>query len=183
MRKVQRTDIVDYQTYDDTRQAVRQAILEIKRPRRVHVGPYLTFLFENATTLRYQIQEIMRVERIVRETDIRREVETYNDLLGGTGELASCLLVEIDDRDEREKKLRAWRTLPSHIYIRTEAGLVRPTFDLTQVEEDRISAVQYLKWPLAGQAPLAVGSDHEALTAETVLDPAQRAALAADLAD
>lgn len=181
MRKVDRSEIVDYQTYDDTRAAIRQGILEIKRPRRIHVGPYLTFLFENAQTLRYQIQEIMRVERIVREAEIQREVETYNDLLGGPGELACCLLVEIDDRDDREKKLRAWKDLPDRIYIRTDAGLVRPLYDLTQVESDRISAVQYLKWPLGGQAPLAVGCDHPELTAETLLDAEQRAALLADM--
>jgi hypothetical protein len=181
MRKVHRSEIVDYQTYDDTRAAIRQSILEIKRPRRIHVGSYLTFLFENATTLRYQIQEIMRVERIVREAEIQREVETYNDLLGGPGELACCLLIEIDDRDEREKKLREWRDLPGRIYIRTEAGLVRPQYDLTQVEAEKISAVQYLKWPLGGHAPLAVGCDHPQLTAETVLDAEQRAALLADM--
>jgi hypothetical protein len=147
----------------------------------VHVGPYLTFLFENAATLRYQIQEIMRVERIVREADIQRELETYNDLLGKAGELACCLLIEIDDRDEREKKLSAWRDLPRQIYIRTATGLVRPNFDLTQVEAEKISAVQYLKWPLDGQPPLAVGCDLPELASETVLSDEQRAALAIDL--
>jgi len=56
---------------------VRTAIMEVKRPRRIHVGPHLTFLFENADTLRYQIQEVMRVEGIVREADIQHEIDTY----------------------------------------------------------------------------------------------------------
>ena len=65
MRKVQRSEIVDYQTYNDRRTDLRPHILAIKGPRRIHVGPHLTFLFENADTIRYQIQEMMRTERIV----------------------------------------------------------------------------------------------------------------------
>jgi hypothetical protein len=181
MRKVQRSEIVDYQTYSDRRPATRTAIMEIKRPRRIHVGPHLTFLFENAETLRYQIQEVMRVEGIVREADIQHEIDTYNDLLGGEGELACCLLIEIDDKQERDRALRAWRALPQHVYLRTDQGVVRPTYDTSQLDEEKISAVQYLKFPVGAAHPLAIGTDLPALTAETILDDEQRAALAADL--
>jgi hypothetical protein len=181
MRKVHRSDILDYQTYADGRDGERQRIMEIKRPRRVHLGPVLTFLFENAETMRYQIQEVMRAERIVRDADIQQELDTYNGLLGDEGELGCCLLVEIDDREERERKLREWRHLPDHVYLRTEAGLVRPTYDRAQVEEDRISAVQYLKFKVGPHPPLAIGCDLPALTTETILADDQKAALAADL--
>jgi uncharacterized protein DUF3501 len=183
MRKVQRSEILDYQTYDDRRNAARTAIMEVKRPRRIHVGPTLTFLFENAETLRYQIQEVMRTERIVRETEIQQEIDTYNDLLGGAGELACCLLIEIDDRAARDRALRAWRDLPRHLYLRTDQGLVRPTFDPGQRDDEKISAVQYLKFAVGTGRPLAVGCDLPELVAETVLDDEQRAALAADLSD
>ncbi len=182
MRKVQRSELLDYQTYADRRDAERQRIMEIKAPRRVHVGPVLTFLFENAETMRYQIQEVMRAERIVREADIQQELDTYNGLLGDDGELGCCLLVEIDDREERERKLREWRALPDHIYVRTDAGLVRPTYDRSQVEDDKISAVQYLKFKLGTHPPIVIGCDLPALTTETVLSPPQRSALTTDLA-
>jgi hypothetical protein len=182
MRKVQRSEIVDFQTYDDQRNVVRAAIMEVKRPRRIHLGPSLTFLFENAETLRYQIQEVMRAERIVREADVQHEIDTYNDLLGGEGELACCLLIEIDDRVERDRALRAWRALPQHIYLRTDHGLVRPRYDPGQLDDEKLSAVQYLKFAVGTGRPLAVGCDLPALAGETVLDKEQQAALAADLA-
>jgi hypothetical protein len=183
MRKVVRSEIVDYQTYGDIRDERRTAILEVKRPRRVHVGMHLTFLFETTDTVRYQIQEMMRTERIAREADIEREIATYNTLLGDSGELGCTLLVEIDDREERMRLLRAWLGLPQHLYVRCEDGTrVRPTFDAAQVGDEKISAVQYLKFPVGNRRPVAVGSDLPALTIEATLTPEQQAALIADLA-
>jgi hypothetical protein len=184
MRKVQRSEIVDYQTYNDTREATRAAALAIKQPRRIHLGEALTFLFENADTIRYQIQEMMRAERIVRESDIQQEVDTYNALLGGVGELGCCLLIEIDERAEREQRLREWRRLPDHVYLRCDDGSqVRPSYDGAQIDEDKISAVQYLKFALGTRRPVAVGCDLPGLVVETTLTDQQRTALAADLAD
>jgi hypothetical protein len=185
MRKVEREEIVDYQTYADNRERTRLAIMEVKRLRRIHVGPSLTFLFENTDTIRYQIQEMMRVERIVRDADIRQEIDTYNAVLGDAGELGCCLLVEIDDRQEREQALRQWRALPEHLYVRCQDGaLVRARYDRAQVEEDRISSVQYLKFAVGGgRAPVAVGCDLPGIEVETVLTEEQQTALRADLAD
>lgn len=182
MRKVDRSEIVDFATYGDRREAIRKEILELKRPRRVHVGEYLTFLFENADTIRYQIQEIMRAERIVREADIQSEVATYNAILGDEGELGCVLLIEIDDKGERDRLLRAWRALPQHLYLQCADGSrVRPRYDEAQANEEKISSVQYLKFALADRVPVALGSDHPQLTVETALSEEQRAALLADL--
>jgi hypothetical protein len=184
MRKVQRSEIVDYQTYGDNREATRAAMLAIKGPRRVHVGPHLTFLFETTATMRYQIQEMMRAERIAREADIQREIDAYNAVLGDHGELGCTLLVEIDDRDERILRLREWRGLPDHLYLRCDDGTrVRPTYDRAQVDDEKISAVQYLKFPVGARRPVALGSDLPALSVEAVLTPKQQAALIEDLAD
>jgi fructose-bisphosphate aldolase class 1 len=87
MSYIKRSDIVDYQTYGDMRDSFREQVLRAKDLRRVHVGPYLTFLFENKLTIRYQIQEMMRLEKMVRESDIEHEIKTYNGLLGAPGEL------------------------------------------------------------------------------------------------
>jgi hypothetical protein len=184
MRKVQRSELVDYQTYADRRDAVRRAVMEVKRVRRVHVGGPLTFLFENDDTIRYQVQEMMRAERMVREADIQHELDTYNALLGDQGELGCCLLVEIDDRDERDRLLRAWRDLPDRVYLRCDDGSqVRATHDAAQIGEEKISSVQYLKFKVGTRRPVAVGCDLPGLTAETPLTDEQRAALAADLDD
>ena len=183
MKPVLRSDLVDYQTYEDTRPAFRELVMAEKAARRIHVGGALTFLFENTLTTRYQIQEMMRTERIVRERNIQHELETYNALLGGPGELGCTLLIEIDDPAERAARLVEWFDLPAHLYARTDGGTkIRPTFDEEQRGDGRLSSVQYLKFPMEGRAPIAIGVDLPGLEAETVLDAGQRAALAADLA-
>ena len=113
MKTVERSEILDYATYEERRAAIRDAAMQAKDERRVHVGRYLTFLFENRETIRYQIQEMMRAERMVREADIAHEIETYNELLGGGGELGCTLLIEIDDPAERAVKLGRWLGLPA----------------------------------------------------------------------
>ncbi len=184
MRPVERSEIVDLQTYERVRPAVREKIFAVKAPRRIHVGEHLTFLFENTDTMRYQIQELVRAERLVREEDIRHELDTYNALLGADGELACALLIEIDDPVLRPVRLREWFRLPEHVYVRLEDGRrVRAVFDEAQRGEGRLSSVQYLKFPVGDRVPVAVGVDLPGLEAETGLSPAQRAALAEDLAD
>jgi len=186
MRPVERSQIVDYVTYEEGREAYRKQVLAEKAPRRIHVGPHLTFLFETRETVRYQVQEMMRAERIVREADVLHELETYNELLGGPGELGATLLIELDDPAARDRKLGAWLDLPRHLYLKLEDGSrAAAQFDPRQVGDTRLSSVQYLKFATGGRAPLAVGCDHPdpELRHETPLTPEQRAALARDLAD
>jgi hypothetical protein len=183
MRPVRREEILDLATYERSRDEIRAGILEVKRRRRVHVGGVLTFLFENTATMRYQVQEMVRAERMTGEAEIRHEIETYNELLGGKGELGCSLLIEIPDPEERDRKLRAWLALPRHLYVKLEDGTrVRAAFDPRQVGSDRLSSVQYLRFDVGGRTPVAVGADLPELTVETALDAEQRAALAADLA-
>jgi hypothetical protein len=182
MRRVRREELLDLAAYERSRGEIRAAILEAKRLRRVHVGA-LTFLFENTATIRYQIQEMVRAERMMREEELRHELDTYNELLGGPGELGVSLLIELPDPAERDVKLREWLELPAHLYLRLEDGtLVRPRFDPRQVGTDRLSSVQYLAFDVKGRAPVAAGSDLPALRVEALLTQEQRDALAADLA-
>jgi len=184
MSQVERHTIVDFATYEDTRAATRAATMEIKKPRRIHVGPYLTFLFENVDTMRYQIQEMMRIERIVREADIQHEIDTYNEVLGGPGELGCTLMIEIDDEGERDIKLRRWLGLPEKLYMTLEDGSrVGATYDERQVGTDRVSSVQYLKFNTGGKIPVALGCalDDPDVGVEAKLSPEQVQALTADL--
>ncbi len=184
MRPVRRDELLDLAAYERSRGELRAAILEAKRRRRVHVADVLTFLFENTATIRYQVQEMLRAEKIAREEDVLHELATYNDLLGGKGELGCSLLIEIPDPAERDRKLREWIDLPPHLYAKLDDGTqVWARFDPRQVGTDRLSSVQYLKFDVGGRVPVAVGSALPALVAETPLDAEQRAALAADLRD
>lgn len=182
MKPVERKEILDYVTYDEQRDAIRDEVMAAKAIRRVHIGEYLTLLFENHLTMRYQIQEMVRVERMVKEADIQHEIDTYNDVLGGDGEFGCTLLIEIDDPVIRNVKLKEWWALPEKIYLPLEDGTrISATFDERQRGDDRVSSVQYMKFNTGGRIPVAAGVDLPGFQAETKLSDEQRVALADDL--
>lgn len=179
---VDRSEVLDYETYSDLRSGIRAAAMAAKDRRRVHVGEHLTFLFENHETIRYQVLEMVRAEAIVRESDIRHELDTYNELLGALGDLGCTLLIEIDDPAARDRLLREWRGLVDHLFLRFGDGsTVSAAFDPRQVGDDRVSSVQYLRFRVDGRVPVAVGCSLPALSVEASLTSDQRAALADDL--
>jgi hypothetical protein len=184
MKPVERNSLLDYVTYEERRNEIRARVLEVKRVRRVHVGDVLTFLCENADTVRYQVQEMMRAEKIVKEVDVRHELDTYNELLGGAGEIGCTLLIEIGDPVERAAKLGAWLELPWHIYATLEGGeKVYAQFDDRQISDGRLSSVHYIKFPVRGRVPVAFGVDLGGdLQGETALTAETREALRSDLA-
>ena len=182
MRPVARKELLDLGDYERARPEIQRRVMAAKAPRRIHLGEVLTFLFENPDTVRYQVQEMIRAERIVEEAAILHELETYNELLGGKGELGCALLIEIDDPARRDAKLREWLLLPKHLYLVSATGKRVPaTYDPRQVGADRLSSVQYLKFDVKGEAPVAIGCDLPGLALEVALSPEQRAALEEDL--
>lgn len=123
MQKVLRGEILDFVTYEERRAELRTAAMAEKAVRRVHVGQNRPSLFEKTTlTACDQILEMVRAKRMVRESDIAHEIETYNELLGGPGELGCTLLVEIPTAEERDVLLRKWREVPTHLYARLADG-------------------------------------------------------------
>jgi hypothetical protein len=181
-RQVRVGDLLDAGAYESQRPAFRDEVFRAKDRRRIHVGEYFTFLFENTLTIRYQIQEMIRAEHIADRAAIQHEVDTYNGLLGGPGELGCTLLIEIDDPALRAMRLREWYALPEHVYVRlTDGGAVRASFDESQRGQGRLSSVQYLKFRVGSAVPVAVGIDLPGLAAEVPLSPDQRAALTEDL--
>ncbi|MEZ5976847.1 MAG: DUF3501 family protein [Planctomycetota bacterium] len=182
MNRVSVDQILPIEKYEAVRPAMQQRVWFEKARRRVHVGEHLTFLFENAETVRYQVQEMLRIERRSAPEDVAHEVATYNELIGGPGELGCTLLIEIDDPALRATKLAEWLELPAHLYAKLADGrLVRPVFDPRQVGETRVSSVHYLTFPVGDVAPVAIGADHPTLTAETAFAVDQHAALQSDL--
>jgi hypothetical protein len=125
---------------------------------------------------------MIRTERMVRESDIIHEIETYNELLGKDGEIGCTLLIEIEDPAIRIPKLQQWLNLPEKLYLLLENGTRIPaTFDERQRGTSRLSSVQYLKFDTKGQVPIAAGVDLPDLKAETALTADQQAALETDL--
>lgn len=182
MKPVERAEIIDYMTYEEHRDALRSKVMAAKALRRVHIGDYLTLLFENHLTMRYQIQEMVRAERIVKEADIKHEIDTYNEVLGGDGEFGCTLLIEIDDPAIRDVKLKEWWRLPEKMYLQLEDGTrIWATFDERQRGEDRVSSVQYMKFNTGGRVPVAAGVDLPGFQTETTFTAEQRHAFREDL--
>jgi hypothetical protein len=180
VKRVERSELLDYVTYVEQRETIRGSALRAKSVRRLLVGEYFTFLFENRETVLYQVQEMMRIERIVKEDDIQHELDTYNELIHSAGTIGCTLLVGIDDEALRE--LQEWMGLNEHIYAKLpDGGLARPTWDPRQVGDTRLSSVQYLSFPLGPEAPVAIGIEMPGIEAETELSDAQRDALRDDL--
>jgi hypothetical protein len=174
MRPVKREEILDYITYTEKRSELQSSVLKQKEPRRIHLGEYLTFLFENTDTVRYQIQEMMKAEQIVKEEAIQHEIDTYNELLG--------LLIEIADANERPQKLKDWLGLQEKVYLTLDSGeRIYAEWDKRQIDEEKLSSVQYLKFNTSGNAPKAIGVDHPGLQDEAELSDKQREALTEDL--
>ena len=182
MRRVLRSDILDFVTYGEQRDAIRASAMKAKDLRRVHLGEHLTFLFENHETTRYQVLEMVRSEQMVRESDIQHELDTYNGLLGGEGELGATLLIEIDDAAKRPGLLRQWRDLPRRIAMTfTDGGEAFAQVDEDQFNEEKASSVQFLRFKVDGREPKGLKVDHPGYAAEVDFTGAQRAALGADL--
>ena len=179
---VNRSELSDYQTYEEHRQDIKREVFEVKKHRRIHLGENLTFLFENHATIRYQIQEIMRVEKIVKESAIQAELDTYNNFLGKSGELACVLLIEIEAESDRKPLLESWMGLEKCIYLLDQKGnKIFAQHDSTQVGDRRLSAVQYLNFATEEPA-IALGCTFGDLAGEVELSKEQRNALASDLA-
>jgi len=181
MRHVSLSEIKSLKEYEYFREDIRPRMMEAKNLRRVHVGKYLTFLFENHETIWYQIQEMIRIEKTTEEEKIRHELQTYNELLGLPGELGCTLLIEIPDPAERDKLLSRWVDLPKSIYVETMDGsLISPVFDDRQMSERRISSVHYLRFPIGDRILKSVGSSHPDINVSMEFSTPQRIALAQD---
>ena len=190
MNPVTPSEIKSLADYEAGREAFRQEILATKASRRIAVGANLTLLFENHDTVLYQIQEMLRVERIEDPRAIKHEIETYNELVPGENELTATLLIEFEDPGERDARLRELLGLEKHLALEVAgAGECRAAFDLRQLGTDRISSVHYLKFELGEKlagairdgAEVTIRVDHPAMQAAAVLTEEQVGALREDL--
>jgi hypothetical protein len=156
MKPVSTAEIKSVADYELERPSLRPKLMELKDRRRLRVGGHLTFLFENRDTVRYQIQEMMRIERLEKPAEIRHEVETYNELIPGPNELSASLLIEYETPEERAIWLRELLGLEDHVWLEVEgAGRAKARFDDRQISTDRLSSVQYIKFPLSPEQAAA----------------------------
>jgi hypothetical protein len=185
------SEIKNLHEYEKARPAFRERVIEEKKHRRITVGPHMTFVFENRTTMLFQIQEMMRVERIVDEHALQHEIDTYNKLLPTDNELSATLLIDITRKEDIRPVLDSLIGLSrGSIFLVIGDSETPAQFDEEQLSEDRISAVQYIRWHLAdkdiermrlGEVPVKLVVRHKNYNHETILTNEQRDALVRDL--
>ena len=189
MSLVTRGEILGLADYEQIREPFRRRIMALKQARRVALGTNITVLFENHDTALFQIQEMLRTERITAEKAILHELETYNELVPGPSELSATIFIEYPEREARERMLVALAGVESAFYVRAAGERLPVVPDTRGTEPDRTMAVQYVKFPLsaAAQAALATGNvelslgvEHDAYRAEVVLSRDTQQSLADD---
>lgn len=193
MHKLLRQDLLSLEQYALQRSAIRARLMEHRRVRRLALGAHCTWSFEDRETIRYQVQEMLRAERIFEAAGIEEELATYNPLIPDGGNLKATLLVEYPDPGERAARLRELRGLERRCWLRVaghEAVYAVADEDLERETADKTSAVHFLRWEftpamiaaLKGGAVLAAGIDHPAYQVRVEAVPEEtRRALLADL--
>jgi hypothetical protein len=188
MAAIRPSEILDLGDYERARPELRARAMAARAARRVSIGPAATIVFENRETVRYQIQEMLRAERIVGSAEIAHEIETYSELLPGPGELSATLMLEFPDAVERPRRLAELVGLERHVVLEVGAARVPARFDPQQLDPERVSAVQFVRFPLGDAlaalrrgAPARLAIDHPCYGHTADLPPAVVAAILSDL--
>jgi hypothetical protein len=189
MRGVERAELLSLAAYEQIRDRFRARIIELKRARRLPLGPNMSALFENRDTVLFQIQEMLRTERISVEAQIQHELDTYNALVPADDELSVTVFIEYVEREERERMLHALAGVESRFYVTIDGRRLSGVGERRGERADRATAVHYLKFPLAsdqrralgqGTALVSIGVDHPAYSAESALPAEALASLSQD---
>jgi Protein of unknown function (DUF3501) len=190
-RQLTREDILPPAEYAAMRSEQRKRVTEIKRHRRVEVGPFATFYFENYDTMRHQVQEMLHIEQ-GGEAQIEDELAAYNPLIPQGKELVAAVMFEIDDPARRAAVLARLGGIENHVFLDIAGQRIRGEPDPTRENtspEGKASSVQFLRFPFTGDqiarfktpgAQVIAGFDHPNYGHMAVLPEPVRAAVAED---
>lgn len=191
VRPIVRTDIKGPRLYEPIRDDYRKRVIELKRPRRLLLGDRVSMVFENRHTLTMQIEEMCRAEGLTRDEQIEAEVEVYNDLMPTETSLSATLFIELPAGADPYVELRKLVGLDEHVALHLGDHVIRAAFEPGRSTDDKISAVQYLRFQLTDHdhellategTPISVVIDHPNYQHRAEGGAALRAALAADYA-
>jgi len=191
MQKIRLDDVKNLYEYEKVRDAFRRDVIALKARRRVAVGDRLSLLFENRRTVLFQIQEMVRAERIVADERVQEEIDVYNELIPAPGELSATLMIEIEDRDRIKPELDRFMGIDSgqRVWLRIGRDFAVPgQFEAGHSKDDKLAAVHFVRFALPPGAcrafarePVAVVVDHPGYRARAELAEEVRAALLEDL--
>ena len=171
MAQITRDSLLTLEAYARAREKFRSEVLAHKRYRMVSIGPNVTLVFEDEITMRYQIQEMLRVERIFEESDIQNELDAYNPLIPDGSNWKATMLIEYPDVDERQRMLAELIGIEDRVWVRVEgcaSVYAVADEDLPRDTAEKTAAVHFLRFELDAEmasrmkagAALAIGIDH-----------------------
>jgi len=189
MNPLTENDLWPLPAYEQVRDDFRKKVIEAKQHRRIFVGPFMTFVFENRLTVKFQVMEILRAEKVADPAHVAEELEGFNTMLPQPGGLSATLMVELRGTEPEVKaELAKLVGLHEHVFLSIDGEKVRAEFDAGRDDGARISAVQYVRFPLgtvagklASARKVVLGIDHPQYRHEAELTEPQRRSLAGDL--
>jgi len=195
MKKLTRDDLYSLEKYAELRSRFREQVMAHKQHRQVAIGPNATLYFEDRMTMQYQVQEMLRIERIFEAEGINDELAAYNPLIPDGSNWKATFMVEFPEVEERREALKRLKGVENRVWVRV-AGFepVRPHVDedLEREDEEKTSAVHFMRFELTPEmvkavkqgVAIAMGIDHTAYTHQTdPILPATRDSLARDLSN
>jgi hypothetical protein len=192
-QKLTRADLMSLEQYSSTRKAFRAQVLEHKRARNIRIGPHATWCFEDRLTIQYQVQEMLRIERIFEAAGIEDELDAYNPLVPDGGNWKATFLLEFPDADERRVELAGLKGIEDRCWVQVESESrvwAIADEDLERENDEKTSAVHFLRFELTPSMTdkvkagggVSVGIDHDNYRHEVrPLPVLSRDALARDL--
>jgi hypothetical protein len=177
--------------YEPIRDDYRRRVIELKAPRRVIVGDRVELVFDNRLILTMQIEEICRLEKLVTDAQIQGEIDGANELMPTDDSLAATMFVPLPPEEDAKVALRQLVGLDEHVVFHIGPHAIRAAFEQGRSTDEKISAVQYARFPLSPEAkaallapgtPVAVEIDHPSYRHRVQCPEALRVSLAADYA-
>jgi Protein of unknown function (DUF3501) len=189
---IKRDSLMPLEAYARERSGFRAKVLEHKKRRKVHLGGHVTLYFEDELTIRYQVQEMLRIERIFEEDGIQHELDAYNPLIPDGSNWKATMMIEYPDAEERRRMLAKLKGIERRVWMQVdgcERVFAIADEDLERENEEKTSSVHFLRFELSQAmrerlrrgAKLSAGADHPEYQAAVDLDPEVQSALAADL--
>ena len=193
MDQLKRDDLFSLEQYAEQRADFRARVLEHKKSRRVDVGPNLSLYFEDRLTIQYQVQEMLRIEKIFEAAGIEEELTVYNALIPDGGNLKCTAMLEFEDEAVRRKRLAELVGIEHEVWVRVdgyEKVIAISNEDLERSTEEKTSAVHFMRFELSAEmiaalrsgAGLAFGTDNAEYLHETDVSAETREALLGDMA-
>jgi len=194
MPQIQRDSLLTLEAYSRSRDSFRKQVMAHKKHRRVPLGDHVMLIFEDELTIRYQVQEMLRAEKIFEEDEIRHELETYNPLIPDGRNWKATMMIEYPDVEERKRALATLKGIEDRAYVQVEGSprvYAIADEDLERENDEKTSSVHFLRFELTEDmakalkygVSLAIGVDHPSYRASIdPVSPEVRDALVADLA-